>query len=66
MSIRKPARSGWSGRSATWPRSIWINPTPQAQWTYSQSTGMIAKIFEGRMFALTPDGLEAAMRALTR
>jgi uncharacterized protein with von Willebrand factor type A (vWA) domain len=27
---------------------------------------MIAKIFESRMFALTPDGLEAAMRALTR
>jgi uncharacterized protein with von Willebrand factor type A (vWA) domain len=27
---------------------------------------MIARIFESRMFALTPDGLEAAMRALTR
>jgi len=49
-----------------WPRSVWINPTPAPQWPYSQSTGMIAKIFEGRMFALTPDGLEAAMRALTR
>jgi uncharacterized protein with von Willebrand factor type A (vWA) domain len=49
-----------------WPRSVWINPTPAPQWLYSQSTGMIAKIFEGRMFALTPDGLEAAMRALTR
>jgi uncharacterized protein len=49
-----------------WPRAVWINPTPQPQWAYSQSAGIIARIFQDRMFALTPDGLEAAMRALTR
>ena len=31
---------------------------------YSQSTMMIADIFQRRMFPLTPDGVEAAMRAL--
>jgi uncharacterized protein with von Willebrand factor type A (vWA) domain len=48
-----------------WPRSVWINPTPPAQWDYSQSTRIISSLFGDRMFALTPDGLEAAMRALS-
>ena len=37
---------------------------PRAQWSYSHSTQMIADLFQRRMFALTPDGVEAAMRAL--
>jgi hypothetical protein len=47
-----------------WPRTVWINPTPETHWSYSQSTRMIADIFQGRMFPLTPDGVEGAMRAL--
>ena len=55
----------WLERAiATWPRTVWINPTPEPHWPYSQSTQMIADIFQRRMFALTPDGVEAAMRAL--
>ena len=50
---------------ATWPRSVWINPTPEAHWRHSQSTAIIASLFGGRMFPLTPDGIEAAMRALS-
>jgi uncharacterized protein with von Willebrand factor type A (vWA) domain len=49
-----------------WPRSVWINPTPPSQWDYSQSTRLIASLFGDRMFALTPDGLETAMRALSQ
>jgi hypothetical protein len=48
-----------------WPRSVWINPTPPEQWRYSQSTQMLSSLFGGRMFGLTPDGIEQAMRALT-
>ena len=48
----------------TWPRTVWINPTPENHWAYSQSTRMIADIIQRRMFPLTPDGVEAAMRAL--
>ena len=56
----------WLKRVASaWPRSVWINPTPPEQWTYSQSTRIISTLFQQRMFALTPDGIEAAMRALT-
>ncbi len=50
---------------AAWPRSVWINPTPREQWAYSHSARMISALFEQRMFPLTPDGIEAAMRALT-
>ena len=49
----------------TWPHAVWINPTPENQWSYSQSTQMIRSIFAGGMYGLTPDGLEAAMRALS-
>jgi uncharacterized protein with von Willebrand factor type A (vWA) domain len=48
-----------------WPRSVWINPAPPAQWDYSHSTRIISSLFGDRMFALTPDGLEAAMRTLS-
>jgi uncharacterized protein len=49
-----------------YPHAVWINPTPEGQWGYSQSTDMIRRIFAGRMYALTLDGLENAMRQLTR
>jgi uncharacterized protein with von Willebrand factor type A (vWA) domain len=56
----------WLRRAvATWPRSVWINPTPPEQWAFSHSTRIVEALFEQRMFALTPDGIEAAMRALT-
>jgi uncharacterized protein with von Willebrand factor type A (vWA) domain len=43
---------------------VWINPTPPSAWNHSLSTTMISEIFQHRMFPLTPDGVEAAMRAL--
>jgi uncharacterized protein len=65
--VNPEAGQVWLERALrAWPRAVWINPAPAPQWTYSQSTAMMARIFGGRMFALTPDGLEAAMRALTR
>jgi hypothetical protein len=56
----------WLRRAVeAWPRSVWINPTPPSQWDHSQSTRIIASLFGDRMFPLTPDGLEAAMRSLS-
>ncbi len=55
----------WLERAVqAWPRSVWINPAPEPYWNASQSTLMIADVFQRRMFPLTPDGVEAAMRAL--
>ena len=51
--------------TSTWPRSVWINPSRQENWPYSQSTRIVSALFGERMFPLTPDGIEAAMRALS-
>ena len=45
---------------------VWLNPVQEEHWTWTQSTEMIRKQFEGRMFPLTLDGLDRAMRALMR
>ena len=50
----------------TWSRAVWLNPLPEEHWTYAPSLHMIRQLFGNRMFPLTPDGLERAMRALSR
>jgi len=49
-----------------WPHAVWLNPTPEGHWGYTQSIGLIQRIMENRMFPLTLEGIEAAMRELTR
>jgi uncharacterized protein with von Willebrand factor type A (vWA) domain len=51
---------------AQWPNAIWLNPTREAHWGYTHSTGMIRSIFAGRMYPLTLAGLETATRELSR
>lgn len=61
------AGSTWLQRARTqWPNHMWINPTPEAHWLYSQSTQMIDEIFEGRMVPMTLEGLDRGMRNLSR
>ena len=47
-------------------RVAWLNPTPEAAWSYSQSTLILQQLLEGRMYALTLDGLDRMTRALSR
>lgn len=47
-------------------RSVWLNPVPEVRWGYTHSTGLIGKLMGGRMFALTLDGLERAIKVLSR
>ncbi len=50
-----------------YPHMIWINPTPEKYWQYSQSTQMIQDIIgKERMFPMTLSGLEKAMKELAR
>ncbi len=49
-----------------WPHNLWINPTPEAQWRYTQSTRMIHEIFEGRMVPMTLEGITRGMKELGR
>ncbi|HKX09500.1 MAG TPA: VWA domain-containing protein [Stellaceae bacterium] len=50
----------------TYPKAVWLNPVPEKYWPGTQSIGMIRELMEGRMFPLTLDGLDRAMRRLTR
>ena len=46
---------------------VWINPTQEEYWKYSQSTQMIKDIIgEHRMFPMTLSGIEGAMKELAR
>jgi uncharacterized protein len=50
----------------TYPATIWLNPTPEAHWGYSQSTKLIKELVKDRMYPLTLEGLDSAMRELVR
>ena len=47
-----------------YPRAVWLNPVPEKYWNGTASIGMIRRIAEDRMFPLTLDGLDHAMRRL--
>ncbi len=50
-----------------YPHLVWINPSAEKYWEYSQSTKMIQDIIgKERMFPMTLSGLEDAMRELAR
>ena len=45
-------------------RAIWINPTPEAHWQWTQSIKIARELMEDRMFPMTVKGLEEGMKAL--
>ena len=45
---------------------VWLNPTPERYWDHTQSISVIRQIMGERMFPLTLDGLDRAMRELVR
>jgi uncharacterized protein len=49
-----------------WPDHIWLNPTPENHWQYTQSIQMVRDIFENRMMPMTLDGITRAMKELGR
>lgn len=61
------AESGetWLTRAReNWPANVWLNPLPERYWPHTQSVGMISRIFDKRMFALTLDGIGQATKLL--
>jgi uncharacterized protein len=48
------------------PKAVWLNPVKEQHWGFTHSTTLIRGLMEGRMFPLTLEGLEGAMRALAR
>lgn len=57
----------WLRRLITvYPAAAWLNPIPEQHWTHSQSIRMIRDLMADRMYPLTLDGLDRAMRSLSR
>jgi len=50
----------------TYPACVWLNPVPQEEWEYTPSIRMMRQIMGGRMYPLTLEGLDRAMRELVR
>jgi uncharacterized protein with von Willebrand factor type A (vWA) domain len=57
----------WMERvTRTYPSAVWLNPVPEENWDYTQSIRLMRQLMGGRMYPLTLDGLDRAMRELVR
>jgi uncharacterized protein len=52
--------------TGVYPSAVWLNPVPEQQWGYSQSTQLIRQIMTNRMYPMTLEGLDEAARVLGR
>jgi hypothetical protein len=50
----------------TWSKVVWLNPTPEEHWDFTQSIDLTRQLVEDRMFPMTLRGLEDAMGYLAR
>ena len=65
--MNEEAGQVWMERvTRTYPHAVWLNPVPEKHWDYTHSIGMMKTIMANRMYPLTLEGLEAAMRELVR
>jgi uncharacterized protein with von Willebrand factor type A (vWA) domain len=61
------AGAEWLARFChAFPKFAWLNPEPESLWPYRQSISVIRQIMNNRMFPVTIDGLERAMRLLSK
>jgi uncharacterized protein len=57
----------WMERvTRTYPACVWLNPVPEGEWGYTPSIRMMQQLVGGRMYPLTLEGLDKAMRELVR
>ncbi|MFI4976746.1 MAG: VWA domain-containing protein [Caulobacterales bacterium] len=57
----------WMDRIAhAWNSVAWLNPTPARHWDHTPSIGVMRQLIGDRMYPLTLEGLDAAMRELVR
>jgi uncharacterized protein with von Willebrand factor type A (vWA) domain len=61
------AGAEWLARFChAFPKFAWLNQEPESLWQYRQSIAVIRQIMNNRMFPVTIDGLERAMRLLSK
>jgi uncharacterized protein len=64
FSTEQPGEFWFNKLNNHFEKMIWLNPTPQEQWKWVQTIGIVSELIENRMFPLTLDGLQEAIRAL--
>ncbi len=61
------AGAAWLQRMTdVYKSAVWLNPVPEHVWHYTASIGILRQLMEGRMFPLTLEGIDGAMRTLMR
>ena len=50
----------------TYSRAVWLNPVNEKYWEGTPSIQLLSKLMGGQMYPLSLDGLDKAMRQLTR
>ncbi|OJX68086.1 VWA domain-containing protein [Magnetospirillum sp. 64-120] len=49
-----------------WSQAVWLNPSPPRHWQWTESIAMLHEQMAGRMYPMTLEGLDQAMRELNR
>jgi uncharacterized protein with von Willebrand factor type A (vWA) domain len=62
----EPGQTWMERVTRTYPACVWLNPVPESDWGYTQSIRVMRQLLGGRMYPLTLEGLDAAMRELIR
>ncbi len=65
--MNEEAGAQWMRRvTDIYEHAIWLNPVPEDQWAWTPSIKLMQSLMENRMYPLTIEGLERAMRELMR
>ena len=57
----------WMERVArTYPACVWLNPVAEESWAFTHSIQIMRNLLGGRMYPLTLEGLDRAMKELVR
>jgi uncharacterized protein with von Willebrand factor type A (vWA) domain len=62
----EPGQAWMERLLAHFPKAVWLNPVPAKHWDYTHSIGVMRRIVQNRMFPLTLEGIDRAMRELVR
>jgi uncharacterized protein with von Willebrand factor type A (vWA) domain len=65
--FNEEAGLAWMERvTGAYKASVWLNPVAERDWGHTQSIGMMRQLMGQRMYPLTLEGLDRAMRELVR
>ncbi|MCJ8294418.1 MAG: VWA domain-containing protein [Colwellia sp.] len=61
----KPGADYMNRITSHFSKIAWLNPQPEAQWSYYHSIGLINELIDSKMFPLTVDGIGRAIKELS-